>query len=50
MILSDKDIKKLIKEKKLKIVPLKEEQIGAASIDLTLSDEWAFFKNEYISS
>lgn len=48
MILSDKDIKKLIKEKKLKIVPLKEEQIGAASIDLTLSDEWAFFKNEYI--
>lgn len=47
MILSDADIKKLLKEGKLKITPLSEEQIGSASIDLTLSDEWAFFKNEY---
>ncbi len=44
MILSNSDIKKMIKEKKIEIKPLKDEQIGPASVDLTLSDEWQFFK------
>jgi len=47
MILSDKDIKRLLKEKKLKITPLQQDQIGPASVDLTLSEEWYFFKDEY---
>lgn len=47
MILSDNDIKKMIKDGKIKIDPLSDDQIGPASVDLTLSDEWYFFKNEY---
>jgi len=47
MILSDKDIKKMLKEGKIEISPLEESQIGPASVDLTLSDEWYFFKDEY---
>ncbi|MDD5022568.1 MAG: dCTP deaminase [Candidatus ainarchaeum sp.] len=48
MALSDKDILKLMKTGKLKVVPFKKEQLGPASIDLTLSDEWHFFREEYI--
>ncbi len=44
MILSDKDIKALLKKGTMRINPLKEEQIGPASVDLTLDDEWHFFK------
>ena len=44
MILSDKDIIKMIKQGKIKITPLKKDQIGPASVDLTLSDRWYFFK------
>lgn len=44
MILSDKDIKKMLKAGKIKITPLEESQIGPASIDLTLADEWWFFR------
>ncbi|MBN1169537.1 dCTP deaminase [Candidatus Micrarchaeota archaeon] len=44
MILSNEDIKKMLKEKKIIITQLKEEQIGPASIDLTLSNEWQFFR------
>ncbi|MDD5171734.1 MAG: dCTP deaminase [Candidatus ainarchaeum sp.] len=47
MILSDKDIRKMLKEGKIEIEPLDESQIGPASVDLTLSDEWYFFKAEY---
>ncbi|MFN7991726.1 MAG: dCTP deaminase [Candidatus Micrarchaeia archaeon] len=47
MILSDKDIRKMLKEGKMKIAPLSDDQIGPASVDLTLSDEWYFFKDEY---
>lgn len=47
MILSDKDIKKMLKEGKIAITPLDNGQIGPASVDLTLSDEWYFFKDEY---
>jgi dCTP deaminase len=47
MILSDKDIRKMLKEKKIVITPLEDGQIGPASVDLTLGDEWYFFKDEY---
>ncbi|MBU0532960.1 dCTP deaminase [Candidatus Micrarchaeota archaeon] len=48
MILSDKDVKECLKKGIIKMVPLKEEQIGPASVDLTLSDEWHFFKKELL--
>jgi len=48
MTLSDMDIKKMLKEGTLKIEPLDDEQIGPASIDLTLSDEWHTFKKEFM--
>ena len=44
MALSDVDIKRLLKSGRIKIKPLKKEQIGPASVDLTLSNEWYFFK------
>jgi len=47
MILSDNDIRAMLKEKTLRITPLSDDQIGPASVDLTLSDEWYFFKDEY---
>ncbi|HIH37855.1 dCTP deaminase [Candidatus Woesearchaeota archaeon] len=43
MILSRKDILKLIEEKKLAIIPFTKSNIGPASIDLTLSDEFRTF-------
>jgi dCTP deaminase len=46
MILSDNDIRKLLKKGAIKISPLEDDQIGPASVDLTLSDEWHFFKSE----
>jgi dCTP deaminase len=47
MILSDNDIREMLKSGKIKIVPLEDGQIGPASVDLTLSDEWYFFKDEF---
>ncbi|MEW6036381.1 MAG: dCTP deaminase [Candidatus Micrarchaeota archaeon] len=47
MILSDKDIRKMLVEGKIRIEPLSEDQIGPASVDLTLGDEWYFVKDEY---
>lgn len=47
MILSDSDIKRMLKDGTMKIEPLDESQIGGASVDLTLGDEWYFFKDEY---
>ena len=44
MILSDRDIRKMLKEGKIIISPLENKQIGPASIDLTLSNEWYFFR------
>mgnify|MGYP001559003737 CR=1 FL=1 len=47
MILSDKDIKKTIKEKRLEFIPkLKPNQIGPASIDLKLSNVFKVFNVE----
>ena len=45
MILSDRDIISMMRSGKIKISPLKAGQIGPASVDLTLSDQWYFFKN-----
>jgi dCTP deaminase len=47
MILSDRDIRRMLKKGTLKIRPLEDDQIGPASVDLTLSDEWLFFKDVY---
>ena len=44
MILSDSDIKKMLKSGRIKITPLENGQIGSASVDLTLGDEWYLFK------
>ena len=44
MILSNEDIKKMLAQKKIRITPLNGSQIGPASVDLTLSDEWKFFR------
>jgi dCTP deaminase len=43
-VLSNEDIKKALKKGIIKITPLEESQIGPASVDLTLSDEWYVFK------
>lgn len=44
MILSDKDIKRYLKEGKLKIEPLDEEHIQGACVDLSLGNEFRIFK------
>lgn len=47
MILSDNDIRRMLNDGQISIEPLDEGQIGPASVDLTLGDEWYFFKDEY---
>lgn len=50
MIYSDKDLKKLIKQKKLCFDPtLVADQIGPASIDLKLADEFKVFRIDKFS-
>ena len=46
MILSDKDIIKGIKNGDIEIYPLDKSQIGSASVDLTMSNRWWFFKEK----
>ncbi len=46
-MLSDTDIKKAMKEGLIKIVPFKPDQLGPASVDLTLSNEWYIFREKY---
>jgi dCTP deaminase len=48
MVLSDCDIKKLMAQKKIVITPFSEEQLGPASVDLTLSGKFWKFKKEYL--
>ena len=48
MILSDRSIKMLIKEGRLSIEPLKEENIQASSIDLTLGEDVIFYRVNFI--
>jgi len=47
VVLSDRDIKKLIEENKIQITPKPnyEEQLGSASLDLRLGDEFAVFEH-----
>ncbi|OYT30384.1 MAG: hypothetical protein B6U95_00430 [Thermofilum sp. ex4484_82] len=44
MILSDVEIVEAIKRKEIIVEPFVEENVGPCSIDLTLSDEFAVFK------
>ncbi len=46
MILSRNEILKLVKSKKIAITPFKEENIGPASIDLTLGKEFRVYKKK----
>ncbi len=48
MVLSDNDIRKLMNERKLVVSPFSEEQLGPASIDLTLSNKFWKFKRKYV--
>ncbi|MEM4633809.1 MAG: dCTP deaminase [Candidatus Anstonellaceae archaeon] len=51
MILSDKDIKKLIAKGSLRFEPaLSNGQIGPASVDLTLSGDFWVFRKKYLST
>lgn len=55
MVLSDREIKKLLEEKRIQISPepILEEQLGSASLDLRLGDEFMIFehtKNPYIDT
>ncbi|MFA4936878.1 MAG: dCTP deaminase [Patescibacteria group bacterium] len=45
MILSDKDIKKILAEGRIKIEPLFDESIQPASVDLHLDNQFLIFKN-----
>ena len=50
MVLSDRDIKKAIKERRLRFRPaLDEDQIGPSSIDLRLSRDFKLFKADKMS-
>lgn len=48
MLLSNTDIKEYLKKGKIKIRPLSEDQIGQASVDLTLGNKFWFFKKQYL--
>lgn len=50
MVFSDVDIRNAIKEKRIRISPLQQDQIGPGNVDLTLSDEWYFFKKKYLDT
>ena len=45
MVLSDRDIRKRIKEKKLVVRPFRDENVQPSSIDLHLGDEFLTFDN-----
>ena len=47
MLLSDRSIKKAIKEGRIKFEPLHEECIQPSSVDLHLLNEFRVFKNEH---
>ncbi len=46
MILTKNEILKLLKEKKLAITPFSKDQVGPASIDLTLGKEFRIYKKQ----
>lgn len=48
MLLSNSDIRECLKSGKIRIKPLKQDQIGSASVDLTLGNQFWFFKEKYM--
>ncbi|PJA16797.1 MAG: dCTP deaminase, partial [Candidatus Diapherotrites archaeon CG_4_10_14_0_2_um_filter_31_5] len=48
-VLSDRDLKKAIKEKDLEVSGIKMEEIFCSSIDLYLGNKFRVFKNSEIS-
>lgn len=51
MLLSDKDLRHEIASRRIVFTPLlKKEQIGGASVDLTLAGRFWVFKNKYANS
>ncbi|MBD3398499.1 dCTP deaminase [Candidatus Micrarchaeota archaeon] len=50
MFFSDVDIKKAIKRGEIKITPLKMDQVGQGSVDLSLGGTFWFFKQKYIGA
>ena len=48
MLLSNSDIREYLKNGKIRIKPLKDEQISSASVDLTLGNKFWFFKEKYL--
>ncbi|MFA5076888.1 MAG: dCTP deaminase [Candidatus Micrarchaeia archaeon] len=50
MILSDKDIMAYMRKGAIKIRPFRKEQLGTASVDLTLSGKWEFFKKKLLGA
>ncbi len=48
MVFSDVDILDALDKGIIKIEPFDKSQIGPASVDLTLSNEWYFLKKKYI--
>ena len=48
MVLSDNDIRKLMASRRMSVTPFSEEQLGPASIDLTLSGNFWKFKKRYL--
>lgn len=50
MAFSDVDIRKAMKEGRIRIRPFTDEQLGPGSVDLTLSNEWWFFKKSLLGS
>lgn len=47
MLLSDIDIKKAMKKGELKIKPFRPDQLGQATVDLSLGNKFWFFKDKY---
>lgn len=48
MAFSDVDIRRAMLDGRIKIRPFSDEQLGPGSVDLTLSNEWWFFKKIYL--
>ncbi len=48
MLLSNTDIREYLKKGRIKIRPFSEDQIGQASVDLTLGKKFWFFKKKYL--
>ena len=48
MMLSNADIKEYMRKGKIKIKPLKPDQVGPASVDLTLGSKFWFFREKYL--